>query len=531
MKKIYIFLLLVPFFTIAQVTNEGTPMSWDRNHQNIEKIILPEFDLNAVQEEDETNDAKGDAPWRFGYEHQVDFGLQTHGTWTTLDNGDRYWMMNVKSEGAKTMNFMFDEFYIPEGGKLYFYNEAKTDLLGAYTHTQNREDMVFGSWLINGDDIFIYYFEPSDKNGQGRLHINKAIHGYRSVQDFEISNKNLNSSGPCNLDVDCSIGADFDPVKDELKKAVGMVIVGGSGFCSGSLINNTNNDGTPYFLTAEHCVNSNVGFWAFRFNWRSPNPVCATTANSTNSSFNQTASGSVLRASNFVSDFALLEINANLPSSWDLVWAGWDRTTTVPNYTVSIHHPSGDIMKVCRDDDSPQSIISGGQHFWYVNEWEAGVTEGGSSGSPLLNPQGRIIGVLTGGQASCAGTSNNGLFDVYGRFNHGWSNGNSASSRLRDWLDPNNTGVTTLNPFPNNLSTEEFVTQNVKIYPNPVNDYLNIESLNSIQHIDIVDISGRIIKTSTDNTLEMSSLTKGIYFVKIYFENSNQSITKKIIKQ
>jgi hypothetical protein len=530
MKRILSLLLFIPLFSLAQVTNEGTPRSWAFEDLNIQQHVLPSFDLNALIEEDKINDQKGNVPWRFGYEHQVDFGLDTHGSWTNLPNGDRFWLLNLKSSGAQTMNFIFDEFYIPEGGKLYFYNSDKSDLLGAYTHTQNREDMMFGSWLINGDDIFVYYFEPADKIGEGKLHITKAVHGYRSVQDYTTNYKGLNDSGNCNLDVDCSIGADFDPLKDELKKSVGMIVVG-SGFCTGSLVNNTNNDGTPYFLTADHCLGGSVGAWAFRFNWRSPNPVCATTANSQNGTFNQTASGAVLRANNFASDFALLEITANLPSSWDLVWSGWDNSTNVANYTVGIHHPSGDIMKVCRDDDSPQSIVGGGQNLWLVNEWETGVTEPGSSGSPLYNQDGRVIGVLTGGQAACTGTTNNGGFDVYGRLNHAWNNGSTASSRLRDWLDPNNTGVTTLDAFPNNLSTTAFDYQNINVYPNPVSDFLSVETTAPIDTIDIINIAGQLVQTSTEVDVDMRNLTSGIYFVKIYFKNTKESITKKIIKQ
>ena len=82
------------------------------------------------------------------------------------------------------------------------------------------------------------------------------------------------------------------------------------------------------------------------------------------------------------------------------------------------------------------------------------------------------------------------------------------------------------------LSTNNnILTDNISIYPNPVNDILNIKSKDN-QKISFVitDINGReiISKTSNDNNINVSNLKKGIYFVKI--TNDNSSITKKIIK-
>lgn len=539
-KSILFIIFIFSFTSYSQVTNEGIPVSWQLNldNDNIPAVNLPSFDIDRVRAEDEINDRKFDAPWRFGYMHSVDYGFED-GVWTTLENGDRIWRLMVKSDNALSLNFIFDDFYMPEGGYIFLYNNQKSDLLGAYDSRQNQDSGMLGTWLVEGESVWIEYFEPIESYNQGRLHLAKATHGYRNAETFNQA-KGLNDSGNCNLDVDCSIGDDWSDLKDHNKRSAGILLSGGSGFCSGALINNTENDGTPYFLTANHCY-SNPASWAFRFGWISPNTVCATSANSSDGPTNMTISGASLRARDAGSDFALVEINQNIPAEWDRVYAGWDRSGNTPDFTVGIHHPSGDVMKVCRDNDQPIQAVNAGAQTWEItglgSGWELGVTEPGSSGSPLFDPEGRIIGQLFGGAAACSGTVDNNAYDYYGRMDVSWNGGGSSSSRLSDWLDPNGSGTTDIGPFPSmtllandlgvqsitspvtgNLSDNENISITIRNYGE--NDFSNFDISFQINGGDVITenysetiSSTQTVQYTSNETFDFSS--EGDYLIEV----------------
>ena len=457
--KLLFTLLFVTTLSYAQLIPEDVkPPSWSLNDlSELKPYKLSSFNLKKLQEEDKINDKDKSIPWRFGYDIYVDHNFNEVGEWTTLANGDRIWRMAYISEGAKSLNFLFDVFYLPEGAKLYVYNDAKDDLIRPFSHFNNNPEEVLGTWFVKGEKAWIEYYQPAHVTGNAKITVGSVVHGYRTAETYQ---KALGDSGDCNHDVDCDITPASDPygldaVKENVKKAAGMLLTGGSSFCSGTLVNNTNNDGTPYFLTANHC-GGGEGSWAFRFNWRSPNPSCGTTANSTNGSFNQTVSGSILRASSSQSDMELVEITdlSFFNNNPDVVWSGWNNSTTqTPNVNFGIHHPSGDIQKVCRDDNgatrTSQSFNGNANtQMWRIADWDLGVTEGGSSGSALFNETGHLIGMLSGGSAQCSGTNDNGGFDVYGRFGVAWDFGSTTSTRLKEWLDPSNSGVTVLNQYP-----------------------------------------------------------------------------------
>jgi len=559
LKKVFGVLLFSFTITIcAQVTNEGIPASWKLTEQksSVNAISLAPVDIQKVKSEDDINDKLRTKPYRIGLQIKVNYGLENAGVWTELSNGDRIWRVLFESKDALNLGLIFDKFYLPKGGKIYLYNDDRSDLLGAYTDIQNNEKQILTTWFVNGDKMWMEYYEPFEVKGQGKLNISSVMHGYRLGHTYQKGYLGttkvegfLNSSGNCNHDVDCPIGADFESQRDLVKKGVGFLLIPinetSVTVCSGTLINNTAEDKTPYFLTANHCLgSSDPSAYAIRFNWISPIQVCAATTNSETSSSDFTMTGTTLLARNEDSDFMLVEINNTIPSKWDVTYVGWDRSDSTPNFTVGIHHPQGDIMKICRDDDAPTKLAqnAGGSspiaQTWDItgagDGWELGVTEGGSSGSALFDPDGRIIGQLYGGAAACDELDDNDAHDFYGRFAVSWDNGSTTATRLSDWLNPSGAAPLTLNSLENVLAVnDEFLEANITVYPNPTSGELQIKTSGLVGDLSyqIFNVLGQVLKTDdiNNNSINISNLSDNIYFVKVTEISTKKSLVKKVV--
>src|ERR1035437_7035938 len=236
---------------------------------------MPAFDLAALKAEDAVNDqSKG--PFRFGYNHYVNYNLTNSGIWTTLPNGDRVWQLGLKSTGAQSLNLAFDNFYLPDGAKLFIYTADKKFVIGAFTKQNNNISQKFATDLIPGDALIIEYDEPATTANQGRLNLFRVTHGYRGVKDY--AERAFGGAGSCQVNVNCPLGANWQNEKE----GVVCLVVGGSEFCSGSLVNDVPQDSKPYVLTANHCSSSNDwATWVFRFNWEAPGCTNPSTSPST----------------------------------------------------------------------------------------------------------------------------------------------------------------------------------------------------------------------------------------------------------
>lgn len=450
MKTLYtLSLLLLSSSLFAQIQgNGGVPTSSKLvlNDKVIQQWVYAQPDISALQAEDAVVDEQGTAPWRFGFNNHTNINTTNAGSWFDLPNGARLWLAKVKCEGALTVNLTFEQTSIPNGNKLFVYNAAKDFILGAFTQ-EHIYDGQLGTELIPGEEAIIeYYVAP--KNNHGHIQLATVTHGYRTANEF--LEKAFGSSGSCNMNVNCPDGLSWTPQRNS---AV-MLVSGSSGFCSGALINNTQNDGKPYVLTANHCY-SNPATWVFRFNWQAidcPNPGASPTF--------QSLSGAVLRSRRTPSDFCLVEItgglvNGTVPLDYNPYFSGWDKSGNIPTATVGIHHPSGDIKKISFDDAAPsisQGMGSSEANSTWTVQWDRNTTtEGGSSGSPLFDQNRRIIGQLWGGGASCQNLS---APDYYGRVSNSWEPaGSNSTNQLKFWLDPSNSGAAFIDGFdPNNTT-------------------------------------------------------------------------------
>jgi hypothetical protein len=437
----FCFMLTGPI--LAQVPHGGLPF-WNTPGTSIANPAWPvhrmaPIQLEALQAADAITDAVKSAPWRFGEEFPVNIGLN-HGQWLEI-NGAAVWRTQIQSPGALAMSLSFSEFSVPKGGKLFIWNTDRMEFIGGFDHRNMKSWGGLATGLVAGDNVVVEMQVPLGMEDAVSLRIDQVVHAYRDIAGkaavaaaaMEEQRGPFGNSGDCNINVNCPEGATWQCEK----RSVALIIQGGFAVCTGALVNNTAQDGAPLFLTANHCLGGSVANWTFYFNHETEG------CEGNNGPTNQTVSGAELLSNSSSSDFGLLLLDETPPENYDVFFAGWDGTDAENVQSATgIHHPSGDLKKICIEEDAPYHDNAAGAAVWWIDAWEDGVTEGGSSGSPLFDQNHRIIGQLYGGAAACSGNVNNGQFDYYGRMGVSFNNG------ITEHLDPLGLGVEVLDGYP-----------------------------------------------------------------------------------
>ena len=430
--------------------------------KNVPETFLAAPNLDQIRLEDEQRDRNGQL-YRIGVTQFTNITTDNSGLWKTLPNGDKTWQLKVKSPGAEALSFLFETFKMYDNSSLTI-----TDMAGVLRHRpMTAADMLDHFYqnaaLCFGDELVLTLTEPFGSR-PSEIFINGIIYNYRSTGNPMI--QKINESDPCEVNVNCSpVGDTWQDEKRGVAR-IYVVVPGTAGWCTGSLVNNVAQDCKPLMLTALHCgvnaTTANLNQWRFYFKYESPNCTNPGSAGTLDDYF---ITGSVkLSSSNdgggtSGSDFLLLQmgtlanqattITTLKTANFNAYWNGWDANNTVTNTGSSIHHPAGDIKKI---STFTSNLVTAGwngnglQSHWRVS-WSAnsnghGVTEGGSSGSPIFKTNGGnsvIIGTLTGGSSYCTALTSP---DFYGKMSFHWtSNGTPANEKLKTHLDPANTGT------------------------------------------------------------------------------------------
>lgn len=437
--SIYLFLFLSFSQSVMaqQLSNSSLKSS-------IERIDMPAVDNESLQEKEMRRRAAGEVP-EFAIAHKVTIHPDKHGTWTTdKTTNEAVWQVHIRSKRAKSLNFGFSTYFMPEGGKLYLESIDQKRVRGPFTPADNEVHQELWTPIVFGDEVVIKVQIPKAKRDELRLVLSSVNHDFIGFESL--------LSQRCHLDVNCGTVDGWEQVEPyrNIIKSVSMYSIRGTRACTGFLVNNTRQDCTPYYMTADHCgISANNAASVVTY-WNYENSTCRTPNTSLNGQqgdgqLEQFNTGAQLRASQPNTDMTLLELDDPIVDTTGVYFAGWNRMDETSVGVIGIHHPATEEKRISfssrtleRGDPGGNSLTDG--DFWVVPNWDIGSTEGGSSGSPLFNLGGEVVGQLFGGAAACG----NQEYDAYGSFAKSWNTGLAADSRLKDWLDPDDLGINRL---------------------------------------------------------------------------------------
>jgi hypothetical protein len=392
-----------------------------RGLQESAGLVLPDANVTKALLEDARRDASGGkGPRRIGVFVDLEQAIEvtgtavSHGFWQALPDGGHLWSVALFSPEALGIRVRFTELNLPADARVVVYNFSDPEeSYGPYTAIPQDQTSLWSATCFS-ESVSVECYVPAGADyNQVALTIDRIVHNYVPFGELSWAK----AAGTCNLDVTCY--PDW-AVTSKSVGGIGSIGSNGSLFCTGTLLaDNVPGTDIPYFLTANHCIGTSGEAATCEVYWLYQTPSCNGTAPNP-ATVPRTTGGADLLATTddgTGTDFCLLRLNN--PASASATFAGWTSSATpLTTSTVAIHHPSGDFKRITFGTvtDVAESLRSSHPAArFYQSSWSAGVTEGGSSGSPLFNTATqKVIGQLWGGPSSCSPTSTK--LDYYGRF-------------------------------------------------------------------------------------------------------------------
>jgi hypothetical protein len=338
--------------------------------------------------------------------------------WRVLPNGWRAWSAQVSSPGAVGLRVHLEGIALPAGCRIVVYpstNAASANPAVITAEGVGQETEIWTATVFS-DSLVIEAQVPPGADVSGAAF---SVTGVSHIYQLPPTRSYLKAAvGFCDLDATCY------PAWADDATGVGMIVFtdgGGTFVCTGCLLSNGfTNSPANYFLTAHHCIASKAAASSMQVYWFYQTRVCDQPATVPElSTVPTTPPPATLLATSSHSDFSFLLLNTNPPDAAE--YLGW--TTALPSSdeaVTSLQHPEGDYKRI-----SFGQVLGANGSFWEV-QWSAGVTEPGSSGSPLLNANHQVVGQLYGGNSSCDNPSG---ADEFGRFDVTYKS-------LQRWLNP-----------------------------------------------------------------------------------------------
>ncbi|RKY16728.1 MAG: hypothetical protein DRQ55_17390 [Planctomycetota bacterium] len=433
---------LVLIASLAPLGGAQTPLQGALPLADVELLQFDAVNVVALGKQDAEREAGG-LPWRFALPRDLALSPADMGSWETLADGSLLWRLRIGARDAHSINLGFSEFWLPEGATLIVRAADGEHAIRPFTSADNEQHGQLWTPVLFETELVIELRLAAHQLDDYRLTLGRVGQGYRGFGQ-QTAYEDSYLSGSCNVDVVCPEGDDW-----QLEiGAVGAYTLNGSDTCTGVLLNDTTDSLTANFLTANHCGVSSSSDASIVIYWNYENSVCrppfsGASGGSGDGPLTQFSSGSTHRASYSPSDVTLVELDDPVDPAWDLGYAGWTRSSSAPASAIAIHHPQVEEKRISFEFDPTsttsylQNGIPGDGTHVRITDWDVGTTEPGSSGSPLFDPEHRIIGQLHGGYASCSSQTS----DWYGRFSVSWAGGGTPSTRLSDWLDPSGLDV------------------------------------------------------------------------------------------
>lgn len=440
--------------------------------------VLPRLGDSEVALRSAVKDAERELRvFTYAHNRELPEDVMDYGVWLGDTEGQYVWRLSITSPEAKGLALCLENYHLPAEAAVYAYGSAG-GRLGALTNANNSDHGVLQLAPLSGETITLEYELPQGQvpaPGQRPPFVVRNVeHDFVGVRSIRAGGKGVAGFGEPYFNayqslesMNCAPNVVAYPEYKAQSRSVVILAIGGM-MGSGALINNLRSDGKAYVLTAAHNLNnlykinkidkieSAVRRIVFFFGFESPS-----VEGNIRATEEMSLSGAKLVAYDPDSDMAILEITGlpmgdngerlPIPAAYNVYYAGWNRNPLPPAPYFGIHHPAimpkrysrveADKLQVV-DFSTRSGLLAWYQKHWHVPRWFIGTTAPGSSGSPLFDRDGHIIGGLTAGYSYCPDKYGSKPEDDYYYAVHRAWQGAGALANMARILDPDGTGQT-----------------------------------------------------------------------------------------